>query len=186
ISVEAPNRLRGGERALFTQILPVGKLPPGDYVLRARLDSGGRPLKTMTRRFEIAPPAVLMTSAAGAAAPAVASAVDLFLPVEEVTLVRPFGRDDALNAKTLDPFVQRVPAATKTAFDEGIAELQKANYPAAERSFKRAIRPDLDSTAAMTYLAAVFAASGHDAEAASAWQTALVDGSDLPQIYEWL
>ncbi len=25
-----------------------------------------------------------------------------------------------------------------------------------------------------------------DAEAAAAWQTALIDGSDLPQIYEWL
>jgi predicted Zn-dependent protease len=36
------------------------------------------------------------------------------------------------------------------------------------------------------YLAAVYAASGHDAEAASAWQTALVDGSDVPRIYQWL
>src|SRR5206468_5013510 len=27
---------------------------------------------------------------------------------------------------------------------------------------------------------------GHDTEAASAWQTALVDGSDVPQLYQWL
>src|SRR5262249_40380507 len=36
------------------------------------------------------------------------------------------------------------------------------------------------------YLAASFAASGHDDAAASAWQTALVDGSEIPQIYQWL
>ena len=35
-------------------------------------------------------------------------------------------------------------------------------------------------------MAATFAASGHDREASSAWQTALVDGSDLPEIYDWL
>ena len=31
-----------------------------------------------------------------------------------------------------------------------------------------------------------FAAAGKDHEAASAWQTALVDGTDVPQIYQWL
>jgi hypothetical protein len=46
--------------------------------------------------------------------------------------------------------------------------------------------PNLDFMPALTYLAVTFAASGHDAEAASAWQTALVGGSDIPQIYVWL
>jgi tetratricopeptide (TPR) repeat protein len=36
------------------------------------------------------------------------------------------------------------------------------------------------------YLAAAFAAAGHNQQAASAWQTALIDGSDYPQIYRWL
>ena len=31
-----------------------------------------------------------------------------------------------------------------------------------------------------------YAASGHDTEAAAAWQTALADGGELPQIYLWL
>jgi tetratricopeptide (TPR) repeat protein len=39
---------------------------------------------------------------------------------------------------------------------------------------------------ALVYLGATFAAAGHDEEAAGAWQTSLVDGSDFPQIYEWL
>ena len=53
-------------------------------------------------------------------------------------------------------------------------------------SFKRAIDPETDSTAPLAYLAVCFAASGHDREAASAWQTALVEGTDFPQIYHWL
>jgi len=36
------------------------------------------------------------------------------------------------------------------------------------------------------YLAASFAAAGRNLEAASAWQTALIDGSDYPQVYQWL
>ena len=186
LSADVRNRLSGGERALFTQMIPVAKLPAGEYVLRATLLSGARPLKTMTRRFEIAPPAVLMSAAAGAALAPRTTSAELFLPVDEGTLIRAFGKDDALRPQTLNTFLQRVPAATKPAFDQGVAELQKANYGAAADNFKKAIRPDVDSTAAMSYLAAVFAAAGHDAEAASAWQTALVDGSDLPQIYEWL
>ena len=43
-----------------------------------------------------------------------------------------------------------------------------------------------DSTPALAYLAVAFAASGHDQQAASAFQTSLVDGSDLPQIFAWL
>jgi Flp pilus assembly protein TadD len=112
--------------------------------------------------------------------------VDLFLPVDEGTLMRPFAREDALRAQALDPFLERVPATSKPAFELGLAELRKANYSGAITQFKSAIRPDVDSTAALTYLGASLAAGGAPAEAANVWQTALVDGSDLPQIYEWL
>ncbi len=60
------------------------------------------------------------------------------------------------------------------------------DYPKAEAALKRAIQPDVDSTAPLVYLGVCFAAAGHDAEATSVWQTALVDGGDIPQIYEWL
>jgi tetratricopeptide (TPR) repeat protein len=183
---DVPNRQAGGDRALFTQAMAVAKLPSGEYVLRATLTASGEPLKTLTRRFEVAPPSVLMTSAAGAGAPAPAASADLFLPVEEAAFLRPFRRDQALQPQTVEAFLLRVPISTRPAFEQGLAELQKANYTAAEIDFKRAIQPDVDSAAAMAYLAASFAASGHDAEAAGAWQTALIDGSDLPQIYEWL
>ncbi len=185
MSADVPARPGGPDRILFTQVMPVAKLPPGEYVLRAVVTSSGEPLKTLTRRFEIAPPAVLMTSAAGAA-PAPTASTELFLPVEESALIRPFGREDALRPQVVDDFLKRVPMSTRPMFEQGIAELQKANYPAAEINFKRAIRPDVDSTSALVYLAASFAAAGRDGEAAGAWQTALIDGSDVPQIYEWL
>jgi tetratricopeptide (TPR) repeat protein len=185
LAAEVPARTGGPDRILFTQVMPVAKLPPGEYLLRAVVTSSGQPLKTLTRRFEIAPPTVLMTSAAGAA-PAPPASAELFLPVEEKALIRPFGRDDALRPQVVDDFLKRVPTSTKPMFEQGIAELQKANYAAAEINFKRAIRPDVDSTSALVYLAASFAAAGRDGEAAGAWQTALIDGSDVPQIYEWL
>ncbi len=187
ITADVPGRSAGADRILFTQVMSLSKIPPGEYVLRATVTSGGQPVKTLARRFEIAPPSVLMTSAAGAAASsAPAGSADLFLPVEEGALSRPFGRDEALRPQTVDPFLQRVPMGTRPMFEQGLDELQKANYAAAEVSFKRAIRPDVDSTSALAYLAASFAATGRDAEAAAAWQTALIDGSDVPQIYEWL
>ena len=55
-----------------------------------------------------------------------------------------------------------------------------------KHAFKSAVQAEADSTPVLTYLAACFAASGHDGEAASAWQTALIDGSDFPEIYQWL
>jgi tetratricopeptide (TPR) repeat protein len=114
------------------------------------------------------------------------SGTELFLPIEPRDLAAPFQAADALRPEILEPFVARVPAAAKADFDAGLAALRRRDYVAAETSFKRAIRPNQDFTTAVAYLAVSFAATGHDAEAASAWQTALAGGSDLPQIYLWL
>ena len=92
----------------------------------------------------------------------------------------------AVDEATLAPFRERVAPAVKAAFDQGVVFLAAGDYPKAELSFKKAIDPDVDSTAPLTFLAASFAAAGKDHEAASAWQTALVDGTDFPQIYVWL
>ena len=80
----------------------------------------------------------------------------------------------------------RVASEIKQPFDEGIGFLTRGDYPKAEASFKKAISPDGDSTVPLVYLAAAFAAAGRNLEAASAWQTALIDGSDYPQVYQWL
>jgi tetratricopeptide (TPR) repeat protein len=139
----------------------------------------------LTRDFEIGAPAVLMTSAdAGAAPPPVRG--DLYLPVGDELFARRFELEEATGGEVLRVLRSRVSDRARPAFDRGVAQLAEGNYPRAESSFKEAIEADADSTAVLAYLAASFAASGHDTQAAGAWQTALIDGSDVPEIYAWL
>jgi VWFA-related protein len=183
ISEEVPARLAGDDRAIFSKVMLVRQLPPGQYVLRAILSSDGRPLRTMTREFAIAAPPVLMTSAN--AAP-LSAATEVYLPIGKEIYARAFRPEEALRASTVQAFRDRVAPSVRTAFDQGIAAMAAKDYARAERTLKTAIRGDTDSTAALAYLAAVYAASGHDPEARSTWQTALIDGGDFPEIYEWL
>ena len=184
LNVDVPVHPVTETRAIFTKVMPTHALPPGRYVLRAILSSGGASVKTLTRGFEIAPPKVLLTSAEGFGNVSVDA--ELFLPVDDNTMTPVFRRDAAVDEATLAPFRERVTPAVKSAFDQGIVFLASGDYPNAELSFKKAIAPDVDSTAPLAFLAATFAAAGKDHEAASAWQTALVDGTDFPQIYLWL
>jgi Flp pilus assembly protein TadD len=111
---------------------------------------------------------------------------DIYLPVVDQMLARPFVRTDALKPDVLKGFRDRVASSAVTTFDQGIEALGEGDYERAEETLKTAVQIEADSTPLLTYLAAVFAASGHDSEAAGAWQTALVGGSDVPEIYVWL
>ncbi len=86
---------------------------------------------------------------------------------------RPFAPDRGAASRHAQPFRERVASAALPRFDQGIAALTRGDYEKAEQTLKGAVKLDADSTPMLTYLAAVFAAAGHDAEAASAWQTAL-------------
>jgi tetratricopeptide (TPR) repeat protein len=114
------------------------------------------------------------------------STSDVFLPVEESMLLRPFDKASASKAPTLQSFRQRVAVPAREAFDAGVSALSSGDYAKAEASLKSALATDADNAAVLAYLAAVFASSGHDDQATGAWQTSLVDGSDIPDIYEWL
>jgi len=184
INLDAPPRPAGDSRVIFSTKVPVQQLPPGKYVLRAIFSDQGRAVKTLTRSFEVAPPKVLMTSAEGLGAASVDS--ELFLPVNEAGMAGPFHREDAVKPQVIDLFRERIAPEIKAAFDQGIAFLTAADYLKAEASFKKAIDPDTDSTVPLVYLAATYAAAGRNIEAANAWQTALIDGSDFPQLYQWL
>jgi len=185
VDVDVPPHPARDGRVIFTRVIPVHQIPPGKYLLRAVFSRGGRSIKTLTRAFEIAAPKVLMTSADGVAGGSVMD-TGLFLPVEEGSMAPSFAPSSAVDRETLDPFLERVDASVKAPFDQGIAFLTAGDFAKAEAAFKKAIQPEVDSTAALTYLAASFAGAGHDMEAASAWQTALVDGTEYPQIYDWL
>jgi VWFA-related protein len=184
LNVDVPIHPVTETRAIFTKVMPIHALPPGKYILRAILSAGGASIKTLTRGFEIAPPKVLLTSAEGLGNVSVDA--ELFLPVDDNTMTPAFARDAAVDETTLAPFRERVTPSVKAAFDQGIAFLAAGDFTKAEASFKKAIEPEGDSTAPLALLAASFAAAGKDHEAASAWQTALVDGTDFAQIYVWL
>jgi tetratricopeptide (TPR) repeat protein len=184
LTQEVPARMAGDSRAIFTRMLPVRQLPPGQYLLRATLSSGETAVKTLTRSFEVAAPAVLMTSAAGPGLAATPG--EVYLSVTEEMLSRPVIAGDFSRPDTLRTFRDRVSGGARDAFDKGVGYLSAGQYAKAEETLKSAIDLDAESTAVLAYLAACFAAAGHDTEAASAWQTSLIEGSDLPQIYEWL
>src|SRR5262245_17415205 len=184
INANVPGRLGGDERMIFSQVMTLHQIPPGKYVLRALVSDAGKLTKTLTRDFEVAPPKVLMTSADGLGA--TSTEAELFLPVAEAAMAPAFRRDHAVDRTTLEPFRERVANEMRPTFDAGVQSLATGDYVKAELTLKKAIDPDTDSTAALAYLAASFAASGHDDAAASAWQTALVDGDEIPQIYQWL
>ena len=174
----------GRDRTIFSQMLLVRQLPPGKYVLRAVVSSLGKAVKTLTRPFEVGAAPVLMTSAAipnATMAPA-----EVYLPVGDEFFARKFHREDLGKGETLLAFRATVGPDGRNAFDQGTAYLLSGEYPKAEEIFKSGIRPDGDVTAPMAYLAAVYAASGNDGPAAAAWQTALIDGTAFPEIYEWL
>ena len=101
-------------------------------------------------------------------------------------LSRAFNLGEASRKETVQAFRARVPEKSLPAFDKGVQAFNAGSYPEAEATFKSAIDPDADSSAIIAYLAAVFAAAGHDQQAAGAWQTSLIDGSDFPQVYDWL
>jgi VWFA-related protein len=194
---DAAARQVNGRRASFSRLIRTAALPPGRYQLRARVSVNGVPATTLSRSFDIAKTDAGITAApATPAAPAPAdtirtagaldAATELFLPMDASDLVSPFKLTDALAPEALQIFTERVPTAAKAAFDEGVAQLGAGDTVAAAASFKTAIRQNTDFTAAVSYLAVTLAASGHDLEAAGAWQTALAGGGDLPQLYLWI
>ncbi len=184
IAADVRGRAVNDGRMLFSAALPVRALPPGRYVLRALVSRGGAPLATLTRDFEVAAPAVLMASAESNGAGD--AALELFLPTEENAFASSFNKTEAIDAKVVEPFRALVPSEAKPTFEAGLASLATGDLRNAESSFKRGIQPEFDATPSLVYLAVCFAASGKDTEAASAWQTALIDGADNPQIYVWL
>ncbi len=184
-SAVVPGRSAGDDRNVFSYAMPVRELAPGQYYLRAALssaDSPGASVRTIARAFRVAPPPATTASAA------VAQRV-VALDVRDELLARRFRRETVSRRDTLPQLRDTLPAGAARAFDEGTAALVLGDDAKAEQSFRSALETGLsgaDSTAALAYLGATYAASARDLEAISIWQVALVDGAGFPQIYEWL
>lgn len=144
-----------------------------------------------------------------------ASVKQLFLPVSEAAIAPPFDINALVSpgvvSNFLDQWVPDPPPSPATAaylkaarsaplkdvppappeddafgwFVRGLAFLQRHNEASAEESFKNAMSDLTDTTVPLVYLAATFAAAGHDQQAAAAWVTALATNDELPEIYQW-
>ena len=196
-SATVPGRLAGMGRTVFSHITPVYDLPAGQYYLRASLSTGpgGNPLRRVSGKSRVpeAPAAPRPNPEASranpAAIPPAAAPSPAPMAIVAKPLGRPFRRDDVVQTETLRRFRDILTSAARQDFDAGVVALTSGDFVKAEQSFKSAQRAGSISgngTAPLTYLAATYAASGHDLEAANVWQTALIDGSAYPQIYEWL
>jgi VWFA-related protein len=173
LQVDVPARLAGAERAIFSAVLPVDQLPPGEYLLRAVVRGQLEPLTTLTRAFEVP-----------ASAPAAASTV--FLPVAATDLGRSFDLEDALRPATVSTFRTGLNAEEARLFDEGIAHLQGRRYLDAATTLERAVQLGGDANPSLAYLGASFAAAGHDSEALAVWRKAAAAGTPSPDLHEWL
>ncbi|MDR1990573.1 MAG: hypothetical protein LBQ09_10130, partial [Acidobacteriaceae bacterium] len=178
-------RTAGSARAIFTEVLPVRQLPPGDYVMRVTVANEAGPVKVLRRSFAVAAPAVLMTSAVTSGG-TVLPLSEVYLPVADVLLTRAFEKSDVLDPQVLDRFRARVPEAERAAFDAGVRSLSSGSYGDAERSFRQAVSSEEDSSAALVYIAATLAAVGRDLDAAGAWQSSMITGVETPEVYDWL
>ena len=154
-------------------------------MLRALVSVAGRLLETLARGFEVSRPAPV-EAAADDPDPAADADVALFLPVDEKVFVHPFVRDAALKTEVLQPFRDRLASGAAPAFQAALTALTAGSYQKAELALKSAVQPEIDSTPLFAYLGVVYAAMGNDFQAAGAWQTALVNGEEMPQLYAWL
>ncbi len=184
-------------RALQAAI-PIGLLPPGDYVARAVITSGGRKVGQIARPFRVTR-AVVTTGRMPAMLP---SRLDRF------------DRQAVLNGEVVGFFLDRMAKhdarasdgalehARNGRFDALLAELKSAGsdelsvaflgglalyargeLESAAGRFRQALKVNSEFFPAAFYLGACYAAGGRDREAANAWQTSLVTESDAPFIY---
>jgi VWFA-related protein len=182
-----------------------GLLPPGDYVARAAVSVGDKPVASLTRPFRIATPR--------AGAPAVRAPLAGLL-----TEARPYDRRDLLTPEVLSYFLDRMneiaqgphsealtaaveearqgrPEAMlgrlsgeskedpRVAFLRGVAYHAGGNLSAALTQLQLALRARSDFFPAAVYMGACYAAGGKDADAIGAWQTALIGESGSPALY---
>ncbi|HET7699143.1 MAG TPA: VWA domain-containing protein [Vicinamibacterales bacterium] len=195
--------------------VPIGLLPPGEYVARAVVSVGGRRVGQVVRPFRIARAARTLTAPGATNAPLPASTTIAFS-----SRIENFDKAAVLTPQVLGFFLDRLSAtaaasaaAVKPAlasvragrFDEAMTSLERAgddqlaavflkgivllhrgDLNGALVRFREALRLDSEFYSAAFYLGACYAAGGRDREAAGAWQTSLITESSAPFIFTLL
>ena len=196
--------------------VPIALLPVGDYIARAVFLVDGRAVGQVTRPFTVTHTAATRATgpapATSLSAPgeritftskiesfnreAVLSPRVVSFFVDRMNIVgvapMPAALTPAITAARAGRFVELqdtltgAPAHPATSFLTGIARLSQGDTDGAERNFRAALNASADFFPAAFYLGATYAATGRDAEAVSAWQTALITEADAPFVYTLL
>jgi VWFA-related protein len=193
--------------------VPIGLLPPGEYVARAVVRTPGGATTSVARPFTMGTP-----DASAAVADTTAMRSTASVPVAFASRMDAFDAASVLQPQVVGFFVDRMnvgaagPSAAGPALDlaragrfdaavdalkgvddrlaaaflGGLALYARGELEAAAGRFREAIKIDSNFFPAIFYLGSCYAAGGRDTEAAGAWQTSLVTESDAPFIYTLL
>ena len=216
----APARLQaaeiaGGRRRTAEAGLPIGLLPPGEYVARAVISVSGRRLGQVIRPFRVSRTGPIVAARAGST-----PALKPTAPIAFASRMDAFDKSSVLTPQVLSFFLERLSAtaaadaaALRPAIDSaragkldeavqalsgtgddrlaavflrGLVSLSSGDLKGAEARFDEALRKDPEFLPAAFYLGACYAAAGRDREAAGAWQTSLITESNAPFVYTLL
>lgn len=215
--VESDATFSAGARegsAVAQAVADMRLLPPGRYVVRAKLTSGQDATGEIWRAFAVegaSAGGAANADAGAAASPAVVRVPSGAVPsfaLEQVLapqvvaafIDRVAARPDAASpstrellerARTADLAKLAVPDASDSdgpvpAFLRGLVLLAQNKLDPAANAFRAAMRASPDFYPAMVYVGACYAAGGNDKQAAGAWRTALIKEGDAAALHVWL
>jgi VWFA-related protein len=205
------------DRSVAEGSIPLGLLPPGEYLARAVVSFSGRAVTEVFHPVRVA--RTVSALAAGVNRPAGSPT----LVIVDTSAVEPFRPELVLEAPTVSHFLDRLVKLSATPpsanVSKAIDEARAGRFDAAVDALKGAGQGDLGATfvrglallsrgkpklaeamdqfraslkissafiPAIVYLGACYAISGHDRDAAGAWQSSLLTESDAQVVYRLL
>lgn len=198
-----------GRRRAAQALLQVRLLPPGEYVLRAKVSTNNKAVRTVMRPFRVTREGALTLVANSAdalrlrpefrvfdkARPLRQDVLDYFLEqlddfpaaanrslAESVALARAGRFGDAANKSSGGAPSEKMVSA----FMRGLDLYQKGSYDKAIGEFQASVAVTSDFFPALVYIGASLAAAGRDGDAVAAWQTSLSIDNEVPPTFPLL
>jgi VWFA-related protein len=188
------------DRYIAEAPLPIGLLPPGDYVARAAVTAGDA-TQQLVRPFTLAKAVPVGDVFKGELekrvgtfrAEQILTAPLLGRAIQNATEMSEGPSSDATTAASavargqlgvLDTLA--MPASDQSllaSFLRGLALYRKGSLEEAAKAFRLAVRTSPDFLAGILYLGACYASGGRTKEAVGAWQTSLIGDDAPPEIF---
>ena len=190
-------------RYVAQALLPLGLVPPGEYLARARVAVGDHTSVQM-RPFRLAravPAGAMFKNDLAARvgafqrghvltpallSPAVAKTRELTETPPSEAVAHLADEVAAGRLETLDLAALGDDGSITAVFLRGLAQYRVGKLEDAAKEFRAAVRQSSDFLPGIFYLGACYAAGGRGREAVGAWQTSLVGDDSSPDIFQLL